>query len=142
MTCACPYACEFQYGTASKGSSRTPSTNVPILCDLCPLPPKYTGATLLPAVWKYNMEHHIRNAHPEHPLESLSPEFLAKFKLEPTEENDMTFGTVCQLSPKFIMFQAGSPSVTSTTGGSKRQRTESASNPDASHANSQRRKIS
>ena len=40
-----------------------PCTNVPIQCALCPKDPV---TKLKPVYWKYNMFHHIQNAHPDH----------------------------------------------------------------------------
>jgi hypothetical protein len=40
----------------SKSTSASPCTNVPITCPLCP--------TASDAVWKYNLESHLRNIHP------------------------------------------------------------------------------
>ncbi|KAJ6565398.1 hypothetical protein B0H10DRAFT_2029831, partial [Mycena sp. CBHHK59/15] len=36
-------------------SKRSPCTNAPAICPLSPCPD---------VVWKYNLEHHIRNVHP------------------------------------------------------------------------------
>ncbi|KAJ7657436.1 hypothetical protein DFH06DRAFT_1090907 [Mycena polygramma] len=53
----------FAYGHAKKYSAATPSTNVPIICELClVLPPR----KLRPVFWKYSMPGHIRAMHPRH----------------------------------------------------------------------------
>ncbi|KAJ7605499.1 hypothetical protein DFH06DRAFT_1384981 [Mycena polygramma] len=51
----------FAYGHAKKYSAATPSTNVPVICALCPLlPPR----KIRPVFWKYSMHDHIRTTHP------------------------------------------------------------------------------
>jgi hypothetical protein len=42
--------------TFSKSTSASPCTNVPIMCPLCP--------TTSDAVWKYNLESHLKTVHP------------------------------------------------------------------------------
>jgi hypothetical protein len=67
----CRYAVTFQYQTANKGSTTTPSRNVPVICTLCPKPvgryPTY------PAVWHYNMPQHLLEVHAEY-ASPLQPE--------------------------------------------------------------------
>lgn len=51
------------YGHAKKFSAATPSTNVPVPCELCDVvPPRKTG----PAFWKYSVLPHIQSAHPRY----------------------------------------------------------------------------
>jgi hypothetical protein len=56
----CPDFHECKYGAAIKSSNANPSTNIPIICTLCP--PDRTRAQQ-PAIWKYNMDHHLRTRH-------------------------------------------------------------------------------
>jgi hypothetical protein len=51
---------ECKYGSANTSSNANLSTNVPIVCTLCP--PDRTRAQQ-PAIWKYNMGHHLRKRH-------------------------------------------------------------------------------
>jgi hypothetical protein len=51
---------------ANQSSLAQPSTNVPIVCDLCELKP--SADKKWPAIWKYNMDDHIRDTHPEYAL--------------------------------------------------------------------------
>lgn len=53
----CPKMAKIAYKSASECSQSNPCTNVPIYCPLC--------HPRSPAVWKYNMEHHIRLVHSE-----------------------------------------------------------------------------
>jgi hypothetical protein len=52
----CPLKPSFSYGVASKSSSFSPCSNVPIACPLCP-------EKGVPAVWKYNMKDRMQNVH-------------------------------------------------------------------------------
>ncbi|KAJ7457020.1 hypothetical protein FB451DRAFT_1142947 [Mycena latifolia] len=63
----CRLAMPFKYAYAERGSQATPCRNVPVVCVLCP-------STLTagkesrsqPAQWRYNMEEHLEQAHPEY----------------------------------------------------------------------------
>lgn len=65
IICGCAYKVAFKYGYAGKGSDTTPCRNVPVICPLCPMLPNPPTAAR-PAIWRYNMEEHIRTYHPEY----------------------------------------------------------------------------
>ena len=52
----CPNLQKFSYQHAATGTPRSPCTNVPVKCLLCP---SATGA-----VWKYNIKAHFAKMHP------------------------------------------------------------------------------
>ncbi|KAI0054949.1 hypothetical protein BV25DRAFT_1816306, partial [Artomyces pyxidatus] len=52
----CPNLQNFSLKNAAKFTKRSPCTNVPMRCPLCP-----KGS---PAIWKYNMDSHITTIHP------------------------------------------------------------------------------
>ncbi|TFK70649.1 hypothetical protein BDN72DRAFT_870211 [Pluteus cervinus] len=52
----CLAASNFSYSVASKSKSSSPCSNVPIPCPLCP--------RAAPAIWRYNLEHHLKVRHP------------------------------------------------------------------------------
>ncbi|KAJ7872497.1 hypothetical protein B0H14DRAFT_2721869 [Mycena olivaceomarginata] len=56
-----------QYTFAQRGSQATPCWNVPIICGLC-LSTLTAGkeSRVQPAQWRYNMEEHLAQAHPEY----------------------------------------------------------------------------
>lgn len=54
----CKYSIKFYYHTASKTTSSSPCSNVPLVCPLCP--------KSSPAVWKYNLRAHFVRCHPAH----------------------------------------------------------------------------
>ena len=60
----CPRMEPFQYGSANKGSGNRPCRNVPVICTLCAHPGKETDTR--PAFWRYNMEAHLADCHPEY----------------------------------------------------------------------------
>ncbi|KAL6302386.1 hypothetical protein BKA93DRAFT_737066 [Sparassis latifolia] len=64
VECKCPFFLPFRYGFAEKGSEKTPCRNVPIICSLCPKPSNKTVPP--PAIWRYNMDTHLRLQHPEY----------------------------------------------------------------------------
>jgi len=55
-TSRCANMISFSYGVASMSSESSPCSNVPVKCSLCP----NDG----PAVWRYSMKQHIKEAHP------------------------------------------------------------------------------
>ncbi|KAJ7861954.1 hypothetical protein B0H13DRAFT_1900306 [Mycena leptocephala] len=63
----CRLVMPFKYAFAERESQATPCRNVPVICGLCP-------STLTagkesrsqPAQWRYNMEEHLSQAHPEY----------------------------------------------------------------------------
>ncbi|KAJ6560871.1 hypothetical protein DFH09DRAFT_1482499 [Mycena vulgaris] len=62
-TSTCTRLHPFSYGHAKKYSAATPSTNVPIPCELCDIvPPRKTPASF----WKYSMPTHIQSANPSY----------------------------------------------------------------------------
>ena len=63
----CPEFTILTYATAIEGSLTTPCTNVPVVCKICY--PKDTPKET-PAVWRYNLEEHIRLRHAGHTLPS------------------------------------------------------------------------
>lgn len=59
----CTRSHTFSYGQAARCTKATPSSNVPVECELCD---KLAGSRCHPAIWKYNLPRHIRTAHPGH----------------------------------------------------------------------------
>jgi hypothetical protein len=92
---ACPYFYAARYGSASKYSTARPSTNVPVVCQLCF--PHATRNFRQPcsAIWKYEMDAHIRRAHPDfatpsNPIGKLIPHDMAvALNLDPREEEKL-----------------------------------------------------
>ncbi|KAJ7468107.1 hypothetical protein FB451DRAFT_1137242 [Mycena latifolia] len=63
VTSSCMRQHSFAYGPAKKYSAATPSTNVPVICELCDIvPPRKTR----PPVWKYSILSHIQSKHPRY----------------------------------------------------------------------------
>lgn len=63
-TCTgCTRSHAFSYGQAARYTKATPSSNVPVECELCD---KLPGSRCHPAIWRYNMPRHIRTTHPGH----------------------------------------------------------------------------
>lgn len=50
-------------GPALKSTARQPSTNVPLLCTLCPIDP---DTHVHPSFWKYSLFLHIKTSHTPH----------------------------------------------------------------------------
>ncbi|KAJ7842614.1 hypothetical protein B0H13DRAFT_1648770, partial [Mycena leptocephala] len=72
--CKCPNAgITFRYSTAAVSTPSSPSSNVSIVCTLCP-----KGQ---PAIWRYNYLYHLRTDHPSAPEEKYS----SLWKLHPDE---------------------------------------------------------
>ncbi|KAJ6572726.1 hypothetical protein DFH09DRAFT_916417 [Mycena vulgaris] len=103
----CRYAVTFQYASANKGSATTPCRNIPVICHLCSRPdgryPTY------PAVWRYNMAHHLRDNHPEY-TSPLQPEGAPlPFKVWESARigaaEEKALGVA--ISPEFTRFVAG-----------------------------------
>ncbi|RDB21067.1 hypothetical protein Hypma_011807 [Hypsizygus marmoreus] len=70
FTFTCPRQHPIRLKTATKSTPRRPSTNVPVLCTLCPAQSSTctstsTGEPGTRAFWKYAMFSHIRAVHPE-----------------------------------------------------------------------------
>jgi hypothetical protein len=88
----CRHANKFHYAPSLKSTNSTPSTNVPILCEI----PGCTGQVgqKWTAIWKYNMEEHIRSEHPDYSdLDNLEhgaplPSTLIKSMLITREEEE------------------------------------------------------
>jgi hypothetical protein len=57
----CPRQHNISLGSAAKYTVTTPCTNIPIICDLCPV--DHT-TKICPAIWKYNIIEHLLSAHP------------------------------------------------------------------------------
>ncbi|KAJ7817541.1 hypothetical protein B0H14DRAFT_3741875 [Mycena olivaceomarginata] len=56
-----------RYAFAERGSQATPCRNVPIICGLCPSTlTAGKESCAQPAQWRYNMEEHLAQAHPEY----------------------------------------------------------------------------
>ncbi|KAL1672353.1 hypothetical protein EV122DRAFT_224846 [Schizophyllum commune] len=53
---------KFRYKKARESTSKSPCSNVPMRCELCPAD--------APAVWRYNYSHHLRRAHSTVPREA------------------------------------------------------------------------
>lgn len=60
----CPGKYKLIVSKASRSTTRSPSTNIPVRCPLCK-----KGAR---AIWKYNLEHHLRRVHKQDP-EKFAP---------------------------------------------------------------------
>jgi hypothetical protein len=54
---SCPKMQRLSYKVAAEYKKKSPCTNVPVYCPLCP--------DRAPAVWKYNFEAHMRRVHPD-----------------------------------------------------------------------------
>lgn len=55
----CPNLIRFSYGIPEAPTQSSPSSNVPLHCDLC--------SKSDPAIWRYNFEQHFARAHPKVP---------------------------------------------------------------------------
>jgi hypothetical protein len=93
---SCPYFYPARYGSASKYSSARPSTNVPVICKICFPDSSRDFKQPCPAIWKYEMDAHIRRAHPDfatpsHPLgTSFIPHDMAlALNLDPREQEKL-----------------------------------------------------
>ncbi|KAJ7078969.1 hypothetical protein C8R44DRAFT_586980, partial [Mycena epipterygia] len=63
----CRLSMPFKYAYADRGSKATPCRNVPIVCGLCPsVLTAGKESRSQPAQWRYNMEEHVAQAHPEY----------------------------------------------------------------------------
>lgn len=84
ITSTCPEFTGIIYASALKGSKTTPCTNVPVICELCVQP---TNAKVIPAVWRYNLEAHIKSFHPGHTSHSqFSQKFLRLLIIDTDEQ--------------------------------------------------------
>jgi hypothetical protein len=92
---SCPYFYAARYGSASKYSTARPSTNVPVVCQLCFPSSSRDFKKPCSAIWKYEMEAHIRRAHPDfatpsNPVGKLIPRSMAlALNLDPQEEEKL-----------------------------------------------------
>ena len=74
VTSTCPEFTTIKYATALSGSVTTPCTNVPVACELCMWA---NNSKSTPAVWRYNLEVHVRGVCPGHTHASqFSDKFL------------------------------------------------------------------
>ncbi|KZS88742.1 hypothetical protein SISNIDRAFT_469824 [Sistotremastrum niveocremeum HHB9708] len=64
---------QLRYGPASKSTKRSPSSNVPLKCPLCP--------AKAPLVWKYSLVPHLQQVHRADPQK-----YESHWKLGPSEE--------------------------------------------------------
>ncbi|TFK71092.1 hypothetical protein BDN72DRAFT_856481 [Pluteus cervinus] len=71
--------CSFSYRVAAKSSPSSPSSNIPLACPLCP--------KAAPAVWRYNLERHLRTVHPS--VDSKGDAYHKLYKLDPSEAEGM-----------------------------------------------------
>ncbi|KZW01372.1 hypothetical protein EXIGLDRAFT_584214, partial [Exidia glandulosa HHB12029] len=71
----CERLVKFAYGPASTSKPNSPSSNVPIVCPLCP--------DHAPAVWKYNFASHFERTHPR----SAREKYEDIFKIEGAERH-------------------------------------------------------
>ena len=62
----CPYQAQIKFVYTDKGSKKRPCRNIPVVCPLCPPPPRARETNWHDAVWRYNMEQHLNFHHPEH----------------------------------------------------------------------------
>ncbi|KAJ6582644.1 hypothetical protein DFH09DRAFT_855029, partial [Mycena vulgaris] len=63
----CRLSMPFKYAYAERGSKATPCHKVPIVCSLCPsVLTAGKESRSQPGQWRYNMEEHVAQAHPEH----------------------------------------------------------------------------
>ena len=73
-TSTCPEFTTIKYTAALSGSATTPCTNVPVACKLCV---RADNSKSTPAMWRYNLEAHVREVHPGHTHASqFSDKFL------------------------------------------------------------------
>jgi hypothetical protein len=54
---SCPKLSKMSYKSAAEYKPKSPCTNVPVYCPLC--------SDRAPAIWKYNLEAHLRRVHPD-----------------------------------------------------------------------------
>lgn len=84
VTSTCPEFTGITHTSALKGSKTTPCTNVPVICELCIQP---NNSKTIPAVWRYNLEVHIKAFHPGHTqFSQLSQKFLELLTIDTTEQ--------------------------------------------------------
>jgi hypothetical protein len=62
----CPYQAQIKFAYADKGSKKCPCRNIPVVCPLCPAPPRARETNWRDAIWRYNMEQHLNFHHPEY----------------------------------------------------------------------------
>ena len=87
VTSTCPEFTGISYVSALKGSNTTPCTNVPVVCELCVHP---TNSKSMLAIWRYNLNDHIKALHPGHTRASqLSPKFLELINISTKEQRAM-----------------------------------------------------
>ncbi|TEB18959.1 hypothetical protein FA13DRAFT_1647564, partial [Coprinellus micaceus] len=60
----CKHQVQFHYSKASKVTTTSPCTNIPIRCPAC-------SAKSSPAIWKYNLPLHFKHAHPNRSLDGF-----------------------------------------------------------------------
>ncbi|KAI6008633.1 hypothetical protein PISMIDRAFT_690710 [Pisolithus microcarpus 441] len=66
MDTRCPYQVQIKFAYAEKGSKKRPCRNIPVVCPLCPLPPRSRQTDWRDGVWRYNMEQHLNFYHSEY----------------------------------------------------------------------------
>jgi len=80
----CPEFTVITYASTLKGLKMTPCTNVPVICELCIQPNNFKT---IPAVWRYNLEAHIKSFHLGHmQFAQFSQKFLGLFTIDTTEQ--------------------------------------------------------
>jgi hypothetical protein len=93
VSSSCPYFYKMSYNSDKKFSNTRPCTNVPIVCEICNPPATRNFRQPCVAYWKYEMEAHIRSAHPRFATPShphgdylVSVSMAAALDFDPAEE--------------------------------------------------------
>jgi hypothetical protein len=110
VTSTCPEFTTIKYATALSGSTTTPCTNVPVACKLCV---RADNSKSTAAVWRYNLEAHVRAVHPGHTHASqLSDKFLALCII--TTEEQIAMGIPQEQIPPAIFTSLASCSTSTS----------------------------
>ena len=84
ITSTCPEFTGIVHTSALKGSKMTPCTNIPVICELCV---QSTNSKTIPAIWRYNLEAHIKACHPGHThCSQFSRKFLGLLTIDAGEQ--------------------------------------------------------
>lgn len=75
----CQRSVNYQYARAASSVKTAPCSNVPLVCPLCPKSD--------PAVWKYNLEHHLIHRHSV----NASKQYMHLWEIKQDERDAMKF---------------------------------------------------
>jgi len=75
----CATKCKFSYAVASRSTSSSPCSNVPLSCPVCP--------KNSPAVWRYNFGYHAKTSHPG--LSASDTNYKSIYELAVSEREEM-----------------------------------------------------